>query len=209
MNDDMRRDRLFKRLLVPCVIAVAACVSFALLLCSSGNSQLLYHLSDGADYVVSAEFANDALRISVGSRSHSYEIAKTEKEGKQIEYVLYLTEDTPQEFVEGKAVVARRVIVPNANHEETIVGLWEDRTQYEFFTGGRSVEVRSVEFHADGTGSFQMLVGDEQSFNGDDVASLTILYEHFLEWKQGEHGHFQISDKTSGNSFELEIARVS
>lgn len=187
-------------------LAILAIVFIQSMASSESNpAACRYQLTDGVDYWVECAIEDDRVRLTSGTRTSEYEVKGTHAAGSSITYYLDPLAVDEYDDVEAQRVVTRRFTVPNAADEESIVGLWEDRVQYEFFKGGRSVEVRSVELFADGTGLYQVSVGEEQAFDKSDEGNLSALYTYELRWSRQEAGSFAITDEDMGTTLFLSV----
>lgn len=165
-----------------------------------------YQLTNGADYRVECVIEDGVAYLTYGTQASRYEVKRTDAAGTTVTYFLDPVVTDGQDDAKARRLVARRFTVPKAAvGGDSVVGLWEDRVQYEFFRGGRSVEVRSVELFADGTGSYQVSVGEEQAFDKSGEGNLSVLYTHELRWSRQEAESFAITDEDMGVTLFLSV----
>lgn len=172
----------------------------------SSLEKRMYCLSDKTSYTSVCYVKDGVLHFTVNDCTTMYEIKELDTANDKEIYSLTPINDDQSNVIETKKTIARRIVVPDIDHTDSIVGEWEDWTQYEHFGGSRNVEVYAVEFLADGTGSFRMNVGDELSFINEEEPSLTTLYAHDLRWEKKELGKYVICDDETGLLFELSIS---
>lgn len=194
--------------IVVCLIGGAVLIQMVLPI-SLFHYGLQYKISDDAGYDVTCLVENGEFCLSSNSLEMQYEVRKADVTGNSITIYLSPVEGALHDAAEIKKVTSRRMIMPNTNHLDSIAGIWEDRVQYEFLAGGRSVEVRFVELYSDGTGQFKMGIGDERTFGEDDEANFIWLYAHELHWQEDESCHYSIIDETGGKTFFLEISELT
>lgn len=195
-----------RQIILACALLFLCAVLIPLvgfLVAARDNAHFSFRLEGENDYSTQIIIEDGFLNVVSGNNEETFSLIDIDQSDEGVEFSFEPLNDSYNEEQLNK-IIARKMILPNNKHWDSVVGMWEDRVLYERFAGNRVVKITSVSFFEDGTGLIQMGWGEEQSFNAGENDFVFYL-ERDLRWEQKSPGVFYISDDDLVNGFTLSI----